>query len=281
MRRDPSLHITKSDLVKLLAEVNYSQRTSGSALADKIFENAKKYQITDRYLEVLGQKAAVKKKVTSSMEADGVPSGLVEKFNLWLVTERQAHNEFIKATPISKSSKQYLLLKEVVKMSQDFVERFDITPQSDGHREYIKLGLRVMKRYSLNRFKTYDNLINEMFESSVIVLLDKAKEDTAKFYGIWQESMVRHTSMEQGLDLLSDYVKYAHMVYGREQADEVDAYYEDWVEAQFDGLSFMNVIPELSQFYGENAKKRWEKYMKQEAGDFEKEESITELYKNE
>lgn len=277
MKRDPSLHITKSDLVKLLAEINYSQRTSGIALADKIFENAKKYQITDRYLQILEQKSAVKKKVTKSMEADDVPAGLVEKFNLWLVTERTAHNEYIKATPISKSNKQYTLLKEVVKMSQDFVEKFEITPQSDGHREYIRLGLRVMKRYSLNRFKTYDTLINEMFESSVIVLMDEHKEDTSKFYGIWQESMVKHTSME-GLDLLSDYVKYAHMVYGREQADECDAYYEDWVEAQFDGLSFMNVIPELSQFYGENAKKRWEKYIKQESGDFDKEETITELY---
>ena len=33
-----------------------------------------------------------------------------------------------------------------------------------------------------------------------------------------------------------------------------------WIDAQFEGLSFLNAVPELSQLYGINAQKRYRSY---------------------
>jgi hypothetical protein len=51
------------------------------------------------------------------------------------------------------------------------------------------------------------------------------------------------------------------MVYARQEADIEGADYDDWIAAQFEGLSFLKSVPELYQLYGQNAKKRYQSYM--------------------
>ena len=78
--------------------------------------------------------------------------------------------------------------------------------------------------------------------------------------------MIEYAGLEELTDIERDFSKYAHLVYARNHADEVGADYEDWVVAQFEGLSFMNVVPEIYQFYGEGAVNRYERYLKDTAG---------------
>ena len=51
-KRDPSLHVTKSDLIKILSDIQ-TQRKSAKEIAESIFEVATPYQIKTRYLKVL------------------------------------------------------------------------------------------------------------------------------------------------------------------------------------------------------------------------------------
>lgn len=273
------MHVTRSSLIEILNGIEYSNRTTGVKLADMILDAAYKYQITDRYLDVLKLKQKGKEKAVRSMQADDVPAQTVEKFNLLLIDVRTKLNPNVKARGILKTSRDYIMLKEVAKMAYDFAEHFDIRPKEDGMREYAEVGIGFMGKYGLNKFKTYDSRIYEVFDSKVAVLTDDNPDNTKMMYMEWQKKMLEYVGPDEVSNLDKDFVKYSNMLYARIAADEMDADYETWVEAQFDGLSFVNAIPELGQFYGDNAKKRYERYVlklvdNQEAGT----ESVLDMY---
>ena len=261
MERDGTLHIKRSDLIKVLDSITYNGRTSGHKLAESIFNNAQPYQLTDRYLKILNQKTKTKKKLSRSMQADSVPHGTVERVNILIYDERKKKNKMGRIKPINKESSMYLQLKEVAKMAVDFADYFDIVPRSEGVEDFIREGIKMMGKYSLNRFKTYESSIYQRFEDILKVANDTDAERTREFYGAWQTKMLEYTNSEDLISIDKDLSKYVHMVYGREAADEVGVSdYEYWIESQFEGLSFLNVVPQLSQFYGDGAKKRYDSY---------------------
>jgi len=283
-RRDPTIHVTHSSLVEIMNKLAISNRITGAKIADMILEEAYKYQITDRYLDVLKMKTKAKEKAVKSMVADDVPRGTVEKVNLLLVECRMAINSHIKARGIMQNSKDFIMLKEVAKMAYDFTKHFDIRPSEDGLKEYLTIGLSFMGKYGLNKFKTYDSSIYENFESKVEVLQDTHKTETREFYMCWQAEMLKHVSIDEITFLDKDFVKYVHMFYGRREADKHNAPYAIWIEAQFAGLAFVNAIPEINQLYGVNSVKRYGRYINQMIENREAEETqegdVLSIYKN-
>lgn len=261
MRRDATLHIKKSDLIQVLSELRHVKTRTPTKAAEKIFELAQPYQLTDRYLKILNQKTKTKKKLARSMAADDVPHATVEKVNLYIYDARGKKNKMARIKAISKDSQQYLQLKEVAKMAVDFTAHFEITPKSDGIKHFIDAGIEMMGKYSLNRFRTYEQSIYEHFDNWVKCANDDKKESTLEMYGAWQTMMVEYTGNEDLITIDKDLQKYVHIIYAREAADKYKANYIDWVQAQFEGLSFLNKIPILSQFYGDNAKKRYDGYL--------------------
>ena len=251
--KDPTLRITRSALIKILKDVDFKRNVL--SIADDIFNKAQPYQIRDRYNIQVNTK--VGKKLQRTVEAE---TPIIEKFNLILYTIRQElKHQRIKV--IHKNDKDYLMLKEVAKMAYEFVEDFNITPREDGYKEYCRIGIGFMgKAYGLNKFKTYNKAIYEYLESYLVVSKDDNVEATTEFYAIWQRIMLDSTGLERQIYLENDYKKYANMVFGRQAADAAGVAYAEWIQAQFDGLAFMNAVPELSQLHGENALVRYERY---------------------
>lgn len=280
--RDPSLHIRKSDLERVLNELQYDSRTAGKKLAEMIFAEAQPYQITDRYLQLLQQNTKVKAKASKSMEADErMPDGTVEKFNLLLTTFRQSSNINARVRVIRKDSKEYILLKEVAANAYEFASHFTFVPKEEGLKKYIETGIGFMGKYGLNRFKTYNERIFEEFENELTVLTDAKRKETDLMHEVWNGVMQKWLDNTWYEDLRKDNKKYIHIYYAREEADKLEANYVDWVEAQFEGLAFMNVIPELSQFYGENARRRYERYINKVIVEAPEERvSLSNIYKN-
>lgn len=260
--RDPSLHIKKSDLIDILNLIPYDSKMTGKKLGDIIFTEAQPFQLRSRYLDLLRVNKPTRGKLVRSMEADNdVPHKTVEKFNkLLLATRSKQGNSFTVIKPILKGDKQYTQLKEVAKLAFEFCGRFEIDNISDGMIEYIEIGLKLMRKYSLNRFKYYDPKIVEVFEAKIVVVSDEHKQGTMEIYEHWKAGLYEYAELIETIDIHSDWSKYAHFVFARVQADELKANYQDWIYAQYEGLAFLDVIPELTQFFGENAENRWRKY---------------------
>lgn len=281
--RNPSLHITKTALETILNEMQYDSRTTGTKLANMIMEAAQPYQMRDRYKQLSLKNKKVRDRVEKVVASEELPVGVIEQINLLIVKVRNDFNPFVKARPVIATSKDYILMKEIAKMAYDFSNHFKINPRYEGYREFIEIGLKFMGKYGLNRFKTYESRIYETFENKVEVLNDDKENDTLDFYELWQNKMLEYVDELAVPKLKDNYSNYIHMLYGRRAADEADAYYEDWIVAQFEGLAFLNTIPELQQFYGENALKRYERYINSVDVDTKESsgESILDYYKNE
>lgn len=280
MRRDPSLHITKSNLARILAEVEFNARTNPMSLADAIMTASIPYQIKDRYLQLLEQNKVTKDKITRSIKADQTTSDQdVGKMNLILHTLRMASNPHVKPKPILRDSKDYLMLKDITKLAIIFCETFGIENKNEGFKEYLTIGLSLMRNYSLNRFKYYDNRIHEDLNARVTLAHDPDKEGTESFKEMLVEAMRYYSSMEFFIKK-DEHHSLLHVYHGRVHADEVGAEHDDWIIAQFEGLAFLDTLPELSQFYGENALGRYKKYMVNKVKTTEESESITEKYED-
>ena len=116
------------------------------------------------------------------------------------------------------------------------------------------------KKYGLNKFKYYKSHIFDLKESLVAIETDENPKGTEEFYEAYRKMMMIYGNLEVDLKNPFNPEKYKHIIFGRQEADENGAKYRDWVKAQFEGLQFLNVVPELSQFYGEKAKERYDRF---------------------
>jgi hypothetical protein len=248
--RIPSVHIKLPDLEKVLADLGYPK-----ALAQKILEKSFRYRC-HRYM--------LKADINSLRKAKKLEKSTVslEWFSGLLAQERmQAHHKGIK--PIRAGSNEYNLLRDIATLSQDFVDAYGFD-REEGHRTYIRLGIQAMgRKYALNRFKTYNEKICQVYEATYSLAKDEDKEGTEAFHQHWVHAMQEYAGLTDSL--ADNVVSYVNMLYGRMDADECDAYYSDWVAAQFEGLAFLDVIPNPSQFFGEAAKTRYKDYARQKA----------------
>lgn len=247
MRRNPSIHIRLLDLETVLATLGMSKD-----LALDILEKSYHYRISNRYLlEAKGKEAKKISKVVQSEISNP------EYFAGILAQERLAANHK-GVMPVRPNTSDYSLLKEVYQMALDFTKTCEIGSEEIGLRAYIRTGLAMMgKKYSLNRFKTYHTKIAEQYAAQKDIDADEDREGTDAFYKHWKNAMVKHVGF---FDELKEPSKYVSMIYGRQEADEQDAYYTDWIDAQFEGLAFLDAVPQISQFFGENAKLRYSNF---------------------
>ncbi len=52
-----------------------------------------------------------------------------------------------------------------------------------------------------------------------------------------------------------------HFIHARTEAEEAGANFKVWIVAQFERLSFLNALPNLNQFYGDGALKRYKEHL--------------------
>jgi hypothetical protein len=255
--RNPSLHIRRSDLIKVLEKTLNGKVLDYEKLADKIFETSVPYQVKDRYL-VKGNAETVKR-AKRTVEASAKVEGYsAEQFNGLLAALRQqeGHRNMKK---ISKaSSSEWNMLKEVMQLASEFVEAFGFSQVETGYKRFLKIGLDIMgRKFTLNKYKYYASKIHEQYESEKIIEDDDNEEGTLEFWQIWCAKMEEYTTTQ--MDILKPEL-FVNMIYGRQEADDAGANYDEWITAQFEELSFLTAVPELTQFHGDNAIHRHKKY---------------------
>lgn len=251
--RNPSLHILLSDLEKVLAKTGDKTPKETAML---ILRLSVPYHIKNRYL-VRGN-AGARKKAEKLIIASSKSDYTVEQFNGLMASLRQQRGEK-RVRNIVKGSSEWLMLKEITGLAREFVEMYEFEPVEEGYKTFIQVGMELMgKKFSINKYKFYAPKIHEFHEAKVVLSEDTDPENSKIFWEIWMEIMQSHAGTT--LDILVP-EKFINIIYARQEADEADAEYEDWIEAQFEELAFLNAIPELVQLHGPNAKERYSRYM--------------------
>lgn len=255
IKRDPSIHVKRSDLIQLLSNTPGIEITGSiDRVVELLFMSAKLYAIPNRsYVEV---KKTSQKKASNALS---VTSKQAEVFNGLLTSIRtERHHKGIKV--ITESDAQYTTLLSATKLALEFANAFYSKEEERiGIKDYITIGLDLMKgSYSLSKFVSYSESIFRTGDKCLLLQEDTNKEGTADFIEAYKKLVMSATQIQY---LVESVDKQVDFLLGRIEADKHKASYKNWIEAQFSELAFMNTIPNPSQLHGENALFRYQKYV--------------------
>ncbi len=251
MTRDPAIHILKSDLFRIFMEIQ-DWPEGAQDMTDTVFRHAKKYQIRTR--SIVAGNATQRKRVERRSTA--VCPLTPERLGRILYAERVRHQHQV-ITAINKGDSAWTTLMEVARDAYEFGELFGIMPRDEAYRQYVDLGLQLMgRKYAIGKFKYHKERIFERKGSHVLIADDPDTEGTDRFQRIWRKAMERHSRMAMKLDPLDR----VHFIYARIEAEQEGAKFSVWIEAQFERLAFLSAVPNLNQFYGDGALKRYREH---------------------
>jgi len=243
--KDPALHIRRSNLSSIFVELGIDVK-----FIPAIMEKAIKYSIKNRV--VVTTKSKGKKKSDRHIESD---TNLVDQFNR-IYSETMLTNN-IKTLTITRSSIQYLTLKEVCYQALEFSKMFNLEAEK-GFKLYVDIGVKLLGRtFSLYRLKGNANKIVEWYRDDQIIINDPSPNKTTGMVIAWSEAVKKYFSTT----LTINSKDLAHFVHAKNDAESVKASSQDWIDAQFEKWSYLNIIPQFTQLYGDNAKLIYEMYM--------------------
>jgi hypothetical protein len=252
--KKPAIHVTLNDLAFILKSLSVD---NSHRIAAEVFRQANEMnmQIRNRTLVIAETKKAMK--VVSKTSTDTADASFEFKSILSLYRRTLRHKMI---QEIGVNDKLYSTLKEVAEIAVQFCEAFGYKDRQGGYLRFCEIGISLMgKKYALNKFKYFAEDIFEVQTNALAIKSDVSPEHTQTVYEVWKECLQKYAGLERTLD--RKHPQWIHIYHTKEQALLHGANLRDWVEAQFEGLAFMNVVPELSQLYTDRAEARYYSYM--------------------
>ena len=140
MKRDPSIHITKSDLIKVLEKLAIIK--DARTIVDKIFHIAKSYSIHTRTITISTDR--MEKKAKKLIQSSRRDADLLAKL-IYNTRQTMKHRGI---SLIKVGSRDWGILKEITAHALNFTNEFNLTRRY-GFLKYTEIGLSKMKRFAL------------------------------------------------------------------------------------------------------------------------------------
>jgi len=250
MKRDPSIHITKSALIEVHRSMGFGYYESVS-FADEVFHYAKPHSLHTRTVTVSNDR--MEKKAKRLVQSSRRDADLLAKL-IYTTRQTMKHRGI---SPTKPGSKDWGILKEITAHALNFNNEFDFM-RRDGFLRYIEIGLSKMKRFALSKFLPMYEGICETYQAMVEIEQDNDTEMTREMYRVYTQRIIENTGIHDSLEELPD--KYVWFVRAREQAKSMRVSVKVYIEAQFDGLDFSKGIPHPTQLVGPKATDRVARY---------------------
>jgi len=249
MRREASIHITKSDLIKVLEKLTTIKNVE--IIADKIFHIAKPYSIHTRTITISNER--MEKKAEKLIKSSRRDADFLAQL-IYATRKRMKHRGI---TQTKVGSRDWGILKEITAHALDFTNEFNLTRRY-GFLKYIEVGLSKMQKFNLNKFLPMYQGICETYQAMVEIEKDTDREMTEQMYKIYAQRVIEATGIFDTLEELPE--KYVWFVRAREQAKNMNVAVNIYMQAQFDGLDFTGGIPHPVQLVGPKATERVARY---------------------
>lgn len=252
--RTPALHITEQTLVKLISDYfPTSTESENKKLANYLLSRGKTYSLSHRMIYVSNDKMlkkAEKIKVTNSSDAG--------KFaELLTMYRRKFKHRGI--NQIKPGDPDWLTLKEVSAQATEFCNEVGL-PIKEGYKEYIQIGLGMIKKYSLNKFKSVHSSIINKYDALQELAEDKDPAGTKEVHSMYTRIMDEKTGMSFGNDYKENPEKYVCFKRAKDEATRLKIPVKIYITAQFSAMEWQNRIPDPLQLYGDKAIERVRKY---------------------
>lgn len=254
MKRDPSLHITKSELLDVFDLIFTSKKykVNTKDLVEEVMRKCRSRTPTHRGILVSNDKLDKKaKQLSTSKRYDA------DKFSeiLYSVRKRNKHRGI---SLIKPGHKDWGVLKEVTSKAFTFCEDFDLSPRK-GFIKYIEIGLKYITKFNIYKFSANHEYICSIYEAIEEIDSDSDPDTTKALYRKYRTKILENTGLVDDTEKYPD--KYVWFVRARKQCEELNVAIGLFINAQFEALDFAKGIPHPPQLVGNKAKDRVIRYM--------------------
>jgi len=241
--REPSIHITRSNLKKVLSKVLPNVGFSDKTM-DNIMKETSHLSINSR--NTLLSNERIEKKANSILSSSRGDTDLLSKL-VYSVRKRAKHKGIVQIKP---NTRDWLLLKQMTSQALDFSNEFNLNKRL-GFLKYLEVGLSKMKKFSLNKYLSMYEAICETYQAMVEIRDDSEKELTNKLYKSYSSRIMDNTGIFDRLEEQPE--KYVWFVRARREAKSLNISVELYINAQFSNHDFSRGILYPSQLIGPKA----------------------------
>lgn len=250
--KDPSLHITESDLVKVLGEVfGINQYQKGQAR--RILKAARPYSIPGR--SVVSSSDRIEKKVHRMIASSTGDADLMAR--MLVAVRRQLKHKGVQQ--VKPASRDWDIIKAMAEQATDFCNDFEITNKREGYIAYLKAGIAKMQQFSLRKYPNLYQAICTYHQAITIIDDDEDKGATQVIHKYYLTKVGTKTGFVNSYKDRPE--KYMAFVEVRKYCKYLGIRPEIYIDAQFDSLAKFDALPDPLQLIGQKAKERLNKYM--------------------
>lgn len=254
MNRNPSLHITQTQLLVVLKElkvIGALQTANLPKLATALLTKARSKSNTTRALLPTNQKT--QQRITKFQSSTTEDTGLfVETLTL---KRRQFKHRGINL--IKPGTNEWLQAKEVTKLATEFCIEFGLNLK-EGYKEYLQIGLPKIKNYSLSKFNYLHPAIVKEYEATLEIKSDKTPALTNIAYLTYTQLVSEKIGTCFDYKTLPE--KYCCFIHAKVEAQQNRVDIPTYIKAQFHGMEYRSGIPDPYQLTGIKAIERLHKY---------------------
>lgn len=258
MSRQPSIHITLSVLKSIIYEwydMGYDKSQSGHDLANYILKRGSKYTLTHR--KKLDNYDSNTKKKTDRLKSSQTEHAKIFASLLTKVRQQRKHRG---VKTIEVSSKEWGIVKECTGNAINFCYDFNL-PIREGFIVYLNIWMDLVDRGRLiiNMLPSKHETICNIYQAKVDIEEDVNKDETEKAHDKYMSIIAEKTGLTK--DYRKEPLNYVYFVYASKLAKHLGVRADQYIQAQFDGLSWANGIPAPSQLVTKNAETRLIRWM--------------------
>ena len=251
--RDPSIHITKKKFESILAQLEVSYFP-----IDQFFLMARRNSIDSR--AVIIKNKADRKKANDIILAKHGDAYLAADI-LYSIRIKLNHRGVQK---IKEGSVDWARCKELADICNEFCRVYDLETRS-GFITYIETGIKVLKNsrnlltsliskseYVFSYYDSYHKVSEYMSNSSI-------KREIEEIHNYYTGYIAKYTGIYESF--MENPEKVLHLCKLRDILKENHWDYKEYINAQFDALSFCNGIPSIENIYKPKAIGWFNKYL--------------------
>jgi hypothetical protein len=254
MKRDPSIHVTESQLALALGNVIELEGVDTNKLAKMLVNQLKTKTLINRSIIITNDKLEKKaKKLLSSSRGD---ADLLA--NIIFNTRMKLKHRGVKQ--IKPNTREWNTLKELTGLVIDFCNEFNL-PKREGFIIFINIA--IVKLNSITNFlnkliNMYEGIVN-YYAAKLEIDQDDAPNITKAVHDMYTVQIINRTGLPS--DYKDNPEKYVNFLKVRKKAKEIGITYEIYLKAQFHGFAWRNGVPDPIQLVAPQAMERLNKYM--------------------
>jgi len=252
MKREPSIHITRTTLIKLLRD---AYKTAGIfedsiRLVNYLFERGVNYKLSNRN-QLINTNETQKRRVERISKSPMDDANLFNK-TLNYTRDKLKHRGYTKYT---QSHRDWEFIVELTGLANDFCEAYGLSREA-GYRAYISLMFKGRTGgFRIRQAKAFHDTIVQRYNCLMTINNDDNEEDTELAHTKYRELVYEATGITMNYKDTPE--KYVFFVKVSELARSMGVSAENYITGNFESLAaFSTGIPAPEQLVTDNGKER-------------------------